>query len=96
MPKESKKLLISKELINEMFRIAGHSVTYDDIKDSKTEWYLKYTMTEEQNETWREWGTKLIRKKFRLPVKAARSEMAMFDLCYGLKIKHKKNGKVQS
>lgn len=94
MAKENKRLATSKDLINEMFKIAGYSIGYDDIKDSKSEWYLKYTMTEEQNKTWREWGVKLIRKKFRLPIKTAQAEMAMFDLCYGLKIKNKKNGKV--
>lgn len=94
MKRENKKLLISKELINEMFKIAGYNIGYDDIIKDESEWYLKYTMTEEQNKTWREWGVKLIKKKLRVPLKIAQSEMAMFDLCYGLKIKNKKNGKV--
>jgi hypothetical protein len=28
------------DVINEMFRIAGHEVTYDDIKDRKDNWFL--------------------------------------------------------
>lgn len=90
MPRENKRLLTSIALIDEMFKIAGHEIRYEDIKDDKSEWYLKYTMTEEQNKIWREWGLKLIKKKLRLPAKVAKTEMAMFDLCYGLKIKNNK------
>ena len=29
------------DLINKMFEIAGHNVTYDDIKDRKDDWYTQ-------------------------------------------------------
>lgn len=34
------------DLINQMFKIAGHTVTYEDIKDRKDPWFKEYTMTE--------------------------------------------------
>ena len=40
---------IVRTIINKMFEIAGHNVTYDDIKDRKDNWYQQWTMTEEQN-----------------------------------------------
>jgi len=81
------RLQIAKALINEMFKIAGHNVTYEDIATRKDAWYQDWTMTEEQNKQWREWGTKFIKHHLNTLQKQAESEMAMFDLNYGLKIK---------
>ena len=44
------------DVINKMFEIAGHKVTYDDIKDRKDDWYSQWTMTTEQNDEWKKWG----------------------------------------
>lgn len=73
------------DLINKMFEIAGHSVTFDDVKDRKDEWYTDWTMTMEQNEKWKEWGVSEIRKRFRYNKIVAEKEMAMVALAYGLK-----------
>ncbi len=32
------------DLINKMFEIAGHKVTYDDIKGRQDDWYAQWTM----------------------------------------------------
>ena len=42
-------------IINKMFEIAGHKVTYDDIKDRKDAWYADWTMTVAQDEEWKKW-----------------------------------------
>ena len=81
------RLQITKALINEMFKIAGHDVTYEDIVGRKDQWYYEWTMTEEQNKQWREWGTKFIEHHLNTLPKIAQSEMEMFNLNYGLKIK---------
>ncbi len=44
------------DLINKMFEIAGHPVTFDDIKDRKDAWYTEWTMTVDQNDEWQKWG----------------------------------------
>ena len=36
--KKNKDEIIVKTLINKMFEIAGHNVTYEDIKDRKDNW----------------------------------------------------------
>lgn len=82
---DKKRLEIVTTMINKMFEIAGHSVTYDDIVNRKDDWYAQWTMTEEQNKEWREWGISYFRKKARFPKYMAEREMAMFDLMYGLK-----------
>ena len=74
------------DLINEMFKIAGHDVTYDDIKDRKDNWFQQWTMTEKQNDEWNEWGKKYLMKLFRFPAKMAEREMNMINLMWGLKL----------
>lgn len=84
------KVQITKALINEMFKIAGYTVTYDDIVNRKDAWYLDWTMTEEQNKRWVEWGTKFIQKHMNTLPKSAQDQMRMFNLNYGLKIEDEK------
>ena len=84
--KQNKDDIIVETLINKMFEIAGHSVTFEDIKERQDNWYQQWTMTEEQNKEWREWGMKYLKKQKRLVKHYAERQMAMFDLCYGLKL----------
>jgi hypothetical protein len=73
------------DLINEMFIIAGHEVTYDDIKDRKDHWFQEWTMTMQQYEDWKVWGKKYIMKTFRFNAKLAEKEMMWIGLMWGLK-----------
>jgi hypothetical protein len=73
------------DLINEMFKIAGHNVTYDDIKDRKDNWFNDWTMTVAQYEEWRMWGKKYLQKKLNLYAKQAEREMSWVGLMWGLK-----------
>ena len=81
----TKEEQIVAELINEMFRIAGHEVTYDDIKDREDTWYTDWTMTFAQHEQWMEWGAAYLRKELRTRKEAAKKQMSWFALNYGLK-----------
>jgi len=73
------------DLINEMFIIAGHEVTYDDIKDRKDAWYQEWTMTMQQYEDWKIWGKKYLMKNLRLRATMAERDMAWVGLMWGLK-----------
>jgi hypothetical protein len=75
------------EILNEMFKIAGHSVTYDDIKDRKDAWYSEWTMTEDQYHEWQKWGVSYLRKSLKLNKEWATREMAMIGLNWGLSFK---------
>jgi len=74
-----------EDLINQMFIIAGHEVTFDDVKDRKDAWYLQWTMTTKQNKELKKWGTDYLRKKFRTTKAIAEHQMEWFCLQYGLK-----------
>lgn len=73
------------DMINEMFNIAGHTVTYDDIKDRKDAWYNEWTMTTDQHDEWRKWGIKYLKKNLKLASKYAERQMSMIGLMWGLK-----------
>jgi hypothetical protein len=72
------------DIINEMFRIAGHDVTYDDIKDRKDNWFNDWTMTVDQYNEWRLWGKKYLQKKLHLYARQAEKEMRWVGLMWGL------------
>jgi len=88
--KKSKDEIIVEAIINKMFEIAGHQVTFEDIKGRTDNWYQQWTMTEEQNKEWREWGIKYLKKSKHLAKYYAERQMAMFDLNYGLKLETNK------
>ena len=86
MKRADKKQQVAQTLINEMFKIAGHNVTFEDIKGRQDNWYQQWTITVEQNDRWVEWGKSYIKKELRLPKKLAEREMQWFALGYGLKL----------
>jgi hypothetical protein len=82
MKRRDKPEVIVETLINKMFEIAGHDTRYNDIKERQDNWYQQWTMTEEQNKEWVEWGKKYLKQnKFFKP----EIEMSFFNLNYGLK-----------
>jgi len=94
--REDKDRLILKELIDKMFELAGHDLKFEDVEGRKDNWFQQYTMTEAQNEEWREWGIKLIMKKRRYNRYLADREMRMLDLYCGLKISDSKYDRQES
>lgn len=85
LTREQKREQAVVDLINKMFEIAGHQVTYDDIKERKDDWYCQWEMTVEQNEEWKNWGEQYLKKVFKLNKTYVKREMAMVSLMWGLK-----------
>ena len=73
------------DLLNQMFIIAGHQVTYEDIKDRKDNWWTEWTMTMAQADEWKAWGVDYLRKNLKLTKVLAEKEMAWVNLMWGLK-----------
>ena len=71
------------DLINQMFIIAGHDVTYDDVLGVEN-WFQKYTMTVEQGDEFKKWGKKYLMKELRETAKSAEREIQWFSLLWGL------------
>ena len=85
LTREEKEKQMVVDMINEMFQIAGHAVTYDDVKDRKDAWFTEWTMTMDQYEEWKKWGKRYLMKKFRFPARYADRQMGMIGLMWGLK-----------
>ena len=83
--KQEKKEKSVIDLVNMMFEIAGHTVTFEDIKDRKDNWFQEWTMTTEQNDQWKLWGKKYLIKNLRMNAKRAEREMMWASLQWGLK-----------
>ena len=83
LSRDQKKEKAVVDLINQMFIIAGHDVTYDDILGVEN-WFQKYTMTVEQGEEFKKWGKKYLMKELRTYAKLAEDEMVWFSLQWGL------------
>lgn len=87
-----KDTFLIKMLIDEMFIIAGHpDISYEDIIDRKDNWWMDWTMTEEQNQQWKEAGIKILRREKKWPKYRAAKEMNWFSLLYGLKFSYDEN-----
>ena len=80
---EQKREKAVVDLINKMFEIAGHDITYNDIIGVE-DWFQKYTMTVEQGEEFKKWGKKYLMKELRETAKSAEREMMWFNLQWGL------------
>jgi hypothetical protein len=83
LTRDQKKDKAIIDLINQMFVIAGHNVTYDDILGVE-KWYQKYTMTVEQGEEFKKWGKKYLMKNLQMRAAAAEKEMMWFNVMWGL------------
>jgi len=86
LTREEKREQALVDLINEMFRIAGHDATYDDMICREDQWFNEYTMTQEQQEEWIKWGRAYLRKKLNIYAKQAEKEMMWINLMWGLKL----------
>ncbi len=83
---EEKWQITLETLINKMFEIAGHEVTFNDIVDRKDNWFQDWTMTPDQDAEWRKWGKAYLMKYMRLYAKPAEVQMSMISLNWGLKL----------
>ena len=83
LTRDQKKDKAIIDLINQMFIIAGHNVTYDDIVGVK-DWFREYTMTVEQGEEFKKWGKKYLMKNLQMWAASAEKEMMWFNLQWGL------------
>ena len=85
LTKDQKREQAVIDLLNQMFIIAGHNVTYEDIKGRKDNWWTEWTMTMAQADEWKTWGVDYLRKNLKLNKVLAEKEMQWVNLQWGLK-----------
>lgn len=82
----NKKKEVFKKLINK--QLEPYDLTYEDILND-SEWFLRYSTTQEQEEEFKKWAIEILRKELKMTKKEAEKEMDMFLLNYGLTLKEK-------
>jgi len=85
LTKDQKREQAVIDLLNQMFIIAGHNVTYEDIKGRNDNWWTEWTMTMAQADEWKAWGVDYLRKNLKLNKVLAEKEMQWVNLQWGLK-----------
>lgn len=85
LTREQKREQAFVDIMNKMFEIAGHDVTFEDIKGRTDAWYTQWTMTMAQSDEWRKWGADYLRKVLKTNKASAENEMTWINLQYGLK-----------
>ena len=85
LTKQQKRERAVIDLLNQMFVIAGHSVTYEDIKGRTDNWWAEWTMTTAQADQWKAWGVDYLRKNLKLNKTLAEKEMQWMNVQWGLK-----------
>ena len=86
LSREEKREQAVVDLINKMFEIAGHQVTFDDAVAFGDQWFNHWTMTSEQRDEWNKWGKTYLMKKLNMYAARAQKEMSWIGLQWGLKI----------
>jgi hypothetical protein len=84
LTREQKKEKAIVDLINQMFVIAGHDVTYEDIR-GVDKWFQNYTMTVQQAEEFTKWGKQYLMRELKMRAVYAEKEMQWFNVMWGLK-----------
>ena len=85
LTKQQKREQAVIDLLNQMFVIAGHSVTYEDIKGRTDNWWAEWTMTTAQADHWKAWGVDYLRKNLKINKTLAEKEMQWINVQWGLK-----------
>jgi len=79
---------LHKKLIDKMFKIAGYEIGYKEIKNRDDNWFQQYTMTHAQEEKWKVYCLKKIKKAFpSFSNKFVILQYSYFNMSFGLKIK---------
>ena len=84
LTKQQKREQAVIDLLNQMFVIAGHNVTYEDIKGKTDNWWNEWTMTIAHADERKAWGAEYLRKNLKLNKTLAEKEMQWINLQWGL------------
>lgn len=85
--KQSRKQKALIDIINKMFELAGHQVTFDNIQHRTDNWFLDWEITREQEQEWIDWSVEHLRKELKIPKYKAKKEMLFISMNFGLKTK---------
>jgi len=81
----NKKYQVTEELLTKMFEFAGYPAPNTNLRETKSQWYDKYQMSNVSKLQWINWGTNYIQEQLGTTNSRAKMEMEMLAMTFGLK-----------
>ena len=81
----NKKYQVTEALLSKMFEYAGYPAPNQNLRETKSEWYNSYQMSNSSKLQWINWGTNYIHQELGVTKDRAKLEMEMLAMTFGLK-----------
>ena len=81
----NKKYEVTETLLSKMFEFAGYSAPNTNLRQTKSDWYNNYQMSNASKLQWINWGAGYIQQELGVPKDRAKLEMEMLAITFGLK-----------
>ena len=81
----NKKYQVTETLLSKMFEYAGYPAPNQNLRETKSEWYGNYQMSNANKSQWMDWGANYIQQELGVTKDRAKLEMYMLAMTFGLK-----------
>ena len=81
----NKKYEVTEALLSKMFEFAGYLPPNTNLRQTKSEWYGNYQMSNANKSQWMDWGANYIQQELGVTKDRAKLEMYMLAMTFGLK-----------
>lgn len=81
----NKKYEVTETLLSKMFEFAGYPAPNSNLRQTKSEWYGNYQMSNVSKKQWINWGSNYIQQELGVTKDRAKMEMEMLAMTFGLK-----------
>ena len=81
----NKKYQVTETLLSKMFECAGYPAPNQNLRETKSEWYGNYQMSNANKLQWMDWGANYIQQELGVTKDRAKLEMYMLAMTFGLK-----------
>jgi hypothetical protein len=81
----NKKYQVTEALLSKMFEYAGYPAPNQNLRETKSEWYGNYQMSNANKLQWMDWGANYIQQELGVTKDRAKLEMYMLAMTFGLK-----------
>jgi hypothetical protein len=81
----NKKQEVTETLLSKMFEYAGYPAPNQNLRETKSQWYGNYQISNSAKLQWMDWGANYIQQELGVTKDRAKLEMYMLAMTFGLK-----------
>ena len=81
----NKKYEVTETLLSKMFEYAGYPAPNQNLRETKSQWYGNYQISNSAKLQWMDWGANYIQQELGVTKDRAKLEMYMLAMTFGLK-----------